>query len=208
MLTLSQMRSEVFSQQNCTVFHGWQILKCLSRSEILWIRGKMGGKKSPNECAGHQGVHIPSTGTGLTRFLPSSAAWELSTYCISSTAIDPRSKSMTTKEIKSKFKDLSGILCCIFFRSTSHERRNPMKSSLRVALPHMACTKEGRGRYKLFPLDIVCLEELNPNGNSVRESRSVVWIKEMCTGLLWICKKLWSCSPVSADQFLFQDEKV
>lgn len=49
-----------------------------------------------------------------------------------------------------------------------------MKSSLRVALPHMAGTKERRGRYKLFPLDIVCLEELNPNGNSVRESRSVV----------------------------------
>lgn len=127
---------------------------------------KNGGKKSPNECAGHQGVHIPSTGTGLTCFLPSSAAWDLSTYCISSTAIDPMSKSMTTKEIKSKFKDLSGILCCIFFRSTSHERRNLMKSSPRVALPHMAYTKEGRGRYKLFPLDIVCLEELNPNSNS------------------------------------------
>lgn len=49
-----------------------------------------------------------------------------------------------------------------------------MKSSLRVALPHMACTKEGRERYKLFPLDIVCLDELNSNGNSIRESRSVV----------------------------------
>lgn len=48
-----------------------------------------------------------------------------------------------------------------------------MKSSLRVALPHMARIKEGRGRYKLFPLDIVCLEELNPNGKSMRESRSV-----------------------------------
>lgn len=83
-----------------------------------------------------------------------------------------------------------------------------MKSSLRVALPHMACIKEGRGRYKLFPLDIVCLEELNPNGKSMRESRSVARIKEMCTRVLWICQKLWSCSPVSADQLLFQDEKV
>lgn len=155
-------------------------------------------------------MHIPSTGIGLTCFLTIQyAAWELSTYCISSPAIDPKSKSTTTKEIKSKFKDLSRILCYRYlFRSRSHERRNPMKSSLRVALPHMACTKERRGKYKLFPLDIVCLEELNPNGNSMRESRSVVWIKETCTGVLRICKKLWYCSPVSADQLLFQDEKV
>lgn len=178
-------------------------------SDFVNKRKNGGQKKSQNECSGHQGVHILCMGIGLNCFLPFSAAWELSTYCISPPDIDPRSKSMTTR--KRKVSSKTSPECCfvgIFFRSTSHERRNPVKSSLRVALPHMACTKEGRERYKLFPLDIVRLEELNPNGNSLRESRSILWIKEMCTGVLWICKKLWSCSPVSADQLLFQDEKV